>query len=150
MWISGAGLLFCIPQECHSHFVFSRIVQCTACTAVYGVPVFYEKDLDNACQSSLGRREHMIFSCSSLVPSPHPISDWGYCSTQTVFLLIFYTVSLTHWDLLRIIPIGFVMDPFHSINLETAKEAIADDIQLLSAVHFFLSFSLSFPFPLQC
>lgn len=44
---------------------------------------------------------------------------------------------------------GFVTDRFHSINLETAKETIADGLQLLSAVYFFLAFSLSPSFSLS-
>lgn len=90
----------------------------------------------------------MVFSCIYLVPSPHPILDQGNCSIQTIFLLIFYTMTLTQWNLLRHTH-SFVTDPFHSINLETAEEAIADGLQLLSAVYFFLAFSVSPSFSLS-
>ena len=76
-----------------------------------------------------------------------PILDQEYCAIGTIFLLIFYTLSLAQWNLLRVIPTVFVTDLFHNINLETAKEGIAVVLQLLSPVSLLSFLSLSFLFP---
>lgn len=96
-----------------------------------------------------GRREPMVFSSIRLVLSLYPslirdIAPFGQFSF--LFSTLWAWPKGICWEQNLIV---FVMDPFHSINLKIAREAIFYGIQLLSAVHSFLSLFLLPSLPLS-
>ena len=80
------------------------------------------------------------------IPTPHPWS--GILLHSDNFLSYFLHSDPDPVEFDETNTHSFVTDPFRSVNLETAK-AIADGLQLLSAVYFFLAFSLSPSFSLS-